>query len=111
MAETPRPPLRYSLVALPVAVAHFVATFATLSIHFAQAAARRGTDAPAGALERTADLLFRVLAFPMRSIVAEAGGLIASPFGWLPFFLNSLLWGTAVWMLVRRVRERRRKPG
>lgn len=109
MAQPPRPPLRFSLVALPVAMAHFLATFTMLSIAFSQAAARTGADTPPTPLERTADLLFRVLAFPMRSIVAESGGLIASPIGWLPFFLNSLLWGTAVWLLVRRVRRGRAK--
>lgn len=93
-----RPALRIVAAAASV---HFV-TFATLFvISLGRGMSRFDSGAGPSTLDRIADGAAAVLSFPLLPLLHALQVHIPGPTGWLLFVANSLLWGVAVWLLLR----------
>ena len=103
------PARRRSALAVVVSTAaiHFAAFVASFLFTFTRGMSRFDSGADPSALERVADVAFTVLSFPVLPLVNAGLFHVPGRAGWLVFAANSLLWGLALWLVVRSLRRLR----
>jgi hypothetical protein len=89
-----------------IALLHFVLNIIVFGIAFGNTMARFDNGLPASQTEQIVDLGAEILNFPLvtlasfTNLFSNFGSNFFSGFmGWLVFILNSLLWGTGIYML------------
>ena len=92
-------------VVVPTAAIHFAAFVALFFFTFSRGMSRFDSGADPSALERVADVAFAVLSFPVLPLLRAGHFHVPGRAGWLVFAANSLLWGLALWLVVRSLRR------
>ena len=90
-------------IALVLAAGHFIMTWAVFLKTFTMTMARFDTGGQPTLAERAVDVVREILFFPLATItlrVPHIAKLFHGALGWIPFVLNSLLWGILVYMIV-----------
>ena len=102
---------RLGIVAL-LALAHFALSILLVAARYAAAMGRFETGAPPSPGEHAADVLARVILFPvvvpLGQYLPRAVTMAGFPGGHLIFVANSLLWAVALATAWRRIARRRR---
>jgi len=89
--------LRRALMIALLALCHLAASAAGLMASFGATMQRLDTGAPGSALDLMLDRLLTLLYFPLVHLAQLAPReWFKGPMGWLPFALNSLLFGWAI---------------
>ena len=87
-----------------IAIAHFIVSRVLFIWSFGLGMARFDTGQPASARERTAEGASNVLDFPIRLIVDQLPpDLMPGLIGYIPFVVNSLIWGLVIWFVYSRI--------
>lgn len=85
-----------------IASLHFVLNIIVFGIAFGNTMARFDSGLPPSPTEQIIDLGSEILNFPLVTLASStnfASNFLGGFMGWLAFILNSLLWGTGIYML------------
>ena len=93
-------------VVIPVAAGHFALFVASLFFSFSRGMSRFDTGAAPSALERVSDIAFLVLSYPLLPLLRAIRFDVPGVGGWLVIAANSLIWGLAVWLVIRLIPRR-----
>jgi hypothetical protein len=89
--------------------AHLLVTVLALLLSFGGGMGRFDTGTAASFPERAAAVTFEVVQWPLIPLCMALPFDLPGPIGWLPFLLNSALWGFCLyWISVRLIWRRRR---
>ena len=88
-----------------IAVAHFIVSRTLFIWAFGREMARFDTGQPPSGLDRVAGGgLSRVLDFPILPLINHlSSNWLPGLLGYLPFMVNSLIWGVIAWFVVSRI--------
>ena len=87
-----------------IAIAHFIVSRVLFIWSFGLGMARFDTGQPATALERITEGASNVLDFPITLVVNQRPqDLMPGLVGYIPFVVNSLIWGLVIWFVYSRI--------
>lgn len=102
--------MKKTLIILTIAFLHFIISMAVFSVAFGMTMGRFDTGDAPGRVERVVALATNILHFPLVALLLPIfPRSVVGPLEYLPFILNSLLWGGCLSLLPSLVKAKSRK--